>query len=114
MRLTVLSLALCFASLYTVTGATVQNGRLCGRRLLNFMEFICDEGFYDPFTVAKRSVDGLRLFPGYGSQQKSGFLGAESASQLLQKRIHGPTTGIYQECCLKPCTIDEAQTYCSK
>ncbi|CAN8023328.1 unnamed protein product [Ixodes persulcatus] len=102
-----------------VAPAAAGSGRRCGKILLEFMEFVCEGEFYDPYenTGPKRSLIGQRLFPlvppGIESTDKapaSGFLRAESASQLLRKRnFQG---GIVFECCYKACSIMEAQSYC--
>ncbi|CAN7941328.1 unnamed protein product [Ixodes hexagonus] len=101
-----------------VAPATAGSGRRCGKILLEFMEFVCEGEFYDPYAGPKRSLIGQRLFPlvspGIENADKApsrGFLRGESASQLLGKR-NFQGGGIVFECCYKACSIMEAQSYC--
>lgn len=74
----------------------------CGRRLAQMLDLLCGDDY-----LVKKSA------PSYNSVNYDGFpwqwLGHHKARAMASAR---GKRGVADECCEKPCTVDELLTYC--
>lgn len=83
--------------------------KYCGKSLTNNLQLICRRnGYYSQFKRSNKETDfnnymlSNRLIP---------YKTIENAKKML--RFRRDSQGIYEECCLKPCTTEELQSYCA-
>lgn len=94
------------AVLAAVTDISIQGPpqTFCGRKLANTLAVLCQNGF----LLHKRS-DHNSLF--YDDMPKFGGWQSKQDTEL-EFPGRGKRTGIIEECCIQPCTVDVLMTYC--
>ncbi|XP_066516627.1 insulin [Hoplias malabaricus] len=104
--------ALLFLLAFSTTGvyaATPQH--LCGSHLVEALYLVCGPSgfFYNPNGQSKREEDPLLGFLPPKSGQEGDFAEYpyKEHMELIVKR------GIVEQCCHKPCSIFDLQTYCN-
>jgi len=85
---------------------------LCGRFLVDALQLACGEGlgYQTLFQPTGKRSDGQN-----GAQENTWpFINSQKAHQVLSNSdvFHRQTRGVYDECCLKPCTMRELRSYC--
>ncbi|CAG9105450.1 unnamed protein product [Plutella xylostella] len=81
-------------------GKVVERQVFCGRRLADALDVLCENGLLLEKRSAPPALGGRWLAP------PQPWLGRGRA--LARGRRH-----VVDECCLKPCTVDELMTYCA-
>nr|AAY54822.1 IP05494p [Drosophila melanogaster] len=110
--------------LILMIGGVQATMKLCGRKLPETLSKLCVYGFKLPETLSKLCVYGFnamtkRTLDPVNFNQIDGFedrsllerLLSDSSVQMLKTRRL--RDGVFDECCLKSCTMDEVLRYCA-
>ncbi|XP_017040461.1 probable insulin-like peptide 3 [Drosophila ficusphila] len=103
--------------LILMIGSVQATMKLCGSNLPEALSKLCLYGFN---TMTKRKLDPMnynligegQLDLGFDDRSLLERMLTESSVQLLKTRRL--REGVFDECCLKSCTMDELLTYCAK
>ncbi|XP_076240736.1 insulin-like peptide 2 [Calliopsis andreniformis] len=79
----------------------------CGKSLSSSLQIICDSRYNPRFKKSNQEmeVDDYML-----SNHLIPYKTVENAKKML--RFQRNPRGIYEECCLRPCSTDELRSYC--
>ncbi|CAL7933442.1 unnamed protein product [Xylocopa violacea] len=96
-----------------------QNGQVvndvphqyCGRKLSSTLQIVCGSVYNSRFkksnqVFSEMEVDNYMTY----SYDLHPYKSIENARKMLRSRRN--SRGIYEECCLKPCMIEELKSYC--
>ncbi|XP_016977339.1 probable insulin-like peptide 3 [Drosophila rhopaloa] len=97
--------------LILMIGSVQANIKLCGDKLPEALSRICVYGFN---AMTKRTLDNPMNFnyiDGYNDNLLLARMFGESAGQMLKTRRL--REGVFDECCLKSCRMEELMRYCA-
>ncbi|XP_015188910.1 PREDICTED: LIRP-like [Polistes dominula] len=90
--------------------------KYCGQNLSNALGLLCD-GVYN--SMFKKSGQEMEIadYP-FGFDDSYPFRSAVTANAMMGRfagrRFRRESRGVYDECCVKPCSIQELATYCGR
>ncbi|XP_061390905.1 probable insulin-like peptide 3 [Musca vetustissima] len=101
--------------------------RVCGPHLTQLLEAVCVNG-YNGMQMAKKStykpltsdIDAIDIYneidddisPFKSNSLLKDMLYGERINTLAKTRRQRHLSGVYDECCRKPCNMDELLSYC--
>ncbi|EDW40930.1 probable insulin-like peptide 3 [Drosophila sechellia] len=96
--------------LILMIGGVQATMKLCGRKLPETLSKLCVYGFN---AMTKRTLDAVNfnLIDGFEDRSLLERLLSDSSVQMLKTRRL--RDGVFDECCLKSCTMDEVLRYCA-
>ncbi|XP_028839328.1 insulin [Denticeps clupeoides] len=90
--------------------SAIASQHLCGSHLVDALYLVCGDGgfFYNP-SSSKRDVNPLMGFlpPKAGQENEAVEYPFKDMSEMVVKR------GIVEQCCHKPCSLNDLQNYCN-
>lgn len=89
--------------------------QVCGSHLANALELVCGEGgFFSKRSASPpdESAETGVKFNGHNRIDSNNwpFISKQKARQVV---FHRQTRGVYDECCVKGCSMDELRSYCT-
>jgi len=108
-----LVLWLCFCNIERADGSQI---RLCGKKLLQLVEKLCNHCYYNaadvaPLEVQKKDVSDNVAFPWHPRFRSSGDNAFEAETEVRERK---PKRGIVDECCINMCSYSHLKSYCCK
>lgn len=89
--------------------------KYCGQNLSNALRLLCD-GVYN--SIIKKNVQEMAMEDYPYSDELYPFRSAVIANAMMGhyagRRFRRQSRGAFDECCLKPCSIQELNTYCGR
>ncbi|GIY39687.1 ilGF domain-containing protein [Caerostris darwini] len=104
-----------FVAFSALCNENAQGVRMCGRRLADLLNFICEKhgGFHAPRAkrdAADRTSNRTPVFEIFRPVYRRSNPGNEATSEVEMSTSRG---GVVDECCRKQCTLTTLVSYCA-